>query len=48
MEETKNFLNLLDLKFYDKIVTLEENSEKEFDKIKDLNNKLNEISGNFI
>lgn len=48
MEETKHFLNYLDLKFYDKIATLEQNSEKELNELNILRNKLNKISGTVI
>jgi len=45
MEETKHFLNLLDLKFYDKIVNLEENSVRELNELYDLRSKLDQVSG---
>ncbi len=45
MEETKRCLNLLDLKFNDKIASLEKNSEMELKELKYLKNKLNSIRG---
>jgi len=44
MEETKIFLNLLDEKFYPRMVSLEDNSEKELKEIKSLKDSLSEIS----
>ncbi len=51
MEETKNLSSLLHSDFYNKIIALEENSEKELDELKNLKDSLFDISGinsNFI
>jgi len=45
MDETNNFLNLLDSKFHHKFALLEENSEKELNDLNILKDSLFQISG---